>query len=397
MYKDIPQPIANQHSVATSSTDTGQQLLPSYLPELDGLRACAVIAVLGFHAGLPGFRYGWVGLNLFFVLSGFLITGILLDAKNTCEGWGYFRAFYARRTLRIFPIYYASLLLVSVFALIYQAPRKDFLYYLIYTQNFVIGRTDFAPSFLGMMNHTWSLAVEEQFYLCWPFVVYFLRRQMVFLCLSFLAVAPAFRWYIASGFQINGLVFTLLPGNLDSLGAGALLAVIIRQIRSPKMISDIFLLITSLAGLAIISFGFTFGYPPSGLFLSMAGQLLYSLLPYLFAGCLIVPILHTNYAIEKIAAFLRLDPLRYIGKISYGLYLYHLPVYFACSAILPHLVPHDTYGKLATASLVFSKLLLTFLVSLISWHFFESRINSLKVYFSYSRGPYGKVSDARAD
>src|SRR5436309_3302352 len=111
-------------------------LLPKYIPELDGLRALAIIAVILFHLNIPGFGLGWAGVNLFFVISGFLITGILLDAKETPN---YFRNFYVRRALRIFPIYYLSLLALAAAAPIFKWKLDDLPYFLLYVQNYILG------------------------------------------------------------------------------------------------------------------------------------------------------------------------------------------------------------------------------------------------------------------
>jgi peptidoglycan/LPS O-acetylase OafA/YrhL len=112
-----------------------------YIPELDGFRAVAVLAVILFHMKIPGFALGWLGVFLFFVISGFLITGILLDSKKNSSH--YFRNFYIRRILRIFPLYYLSILATIAIGLYFKDKfeLQDTGYYLLYAQNYLLGET----------------------------------------------------------------------------------------------------------------------------------------------------------------------------------------------------------------------------------------------------------------
>ena len=147
-----------------------------------------------FHVDGRSFSLGWTGIVLFFVLSGYLITGILLDAKGEQH---YFRNFYVRRTLRIFSAYYLLLLLTFV-ALYLLAPSHrpwaatpwKWSYFLLYVQNYWMGSNAFQISLSSLLVHTWTLAIEEQFYLIWPAVVYSLNRKALgVLCLSLLAIS----------------------------------------------------------------------------------------------------------------------------------------------------------------------------------------------------------------
>ena len=158
-----------------------------HLPGLDGLRAIAIGTVFGFHLGLPGMSLGWVGVQLFFVISGFLITGILLRSR---ERPFYFRNFYVRRTLRIFPIYYVLIALYFVTAGVQGdwATVKLLPYYLTYTQSYPQLATRYVCA--PMLGHTWTLAIEEQFYLLWPLAIYLVRGRRLFVALAaFLAIA----------------------------------------------------------------------------------------------------------------------------------------------------------------------------------------------------------------
>src|SRR3954466_6828035 len=204
---------------------TGREVAPpmpsGHIATLDGLRGVAILLVMLCHfLGLLhtgnhrldsllhlGFGHGWVGVNLFFVLSGFLITGILLDAKSSPR---YFRNFYARRTLRIFPLYYGVLFVCfAILPLFPGSNSADFLalrsrqgWLWTYCTNIKIvldGDWKFATPLLDL-GHFWSLAVEEHFYLVWPLLVFLLpTRALVKACIGVIVVAGLARtwWVIA--------------------------------------------------------------------------------------------------------------------------------------------------------------------------------------------------------
>ena len=332
----------------------------THIPQLDGVRACAILIVLAFHT-IPGLPFGWIGVILFFVLSGFLITGILLDAKG-CPAFTYFTVFYARRSLRIFPIYYVTLLVVFALALAFAWPCSDFPYYLIYVQNFIIDWTGTPQRFPAFMDHTWSLAVEEQFYFCWPLLVFLLpRRGLVLACTGFLVAAPLFRAWIMSAFPHSLYYYTLLPAQVDSLAIGALLAVLVRMWpmgRITRWYTAYALL--SVVGLGALVFWFSYSF-------------LRILLPYFCANALLFPLLFPRSWLSRLLAS---APACYIGKISYGLYLFHPIVFHVTNAIVrrigaPYLVS------------VTAEMGMLVIVTVLSWHFFEARVNTLKKYFTY--------------
>ena len=169
---------------------------------------------------------GWAGVWLFYVISGFLITGILLDAKSRPH---YFRNFYARRTLPLFPIYYLLLILICVAAAYNGTTVRDVGYYVFYIQNRPLGSTQFKPAFPITYNHTWTLAVEEQFYLLWPLIVRFLSANLLpWLCVALIFVAPLARACILHFTHNQSVSLTPLICNVDALGVGGILAIWIR-------------------------------------------------------------------------------------------------------------------------------------------------------------------------
>ena len=223
--------------------------LRGHLPALDGLRGVAVLLVLGFHflhldgreelpfdrAVLAAAGAGWCGVDLFFVLSGFLITGILLDAKGS-EGW--LSTFWTRRALRIFPLHYAylaALFLVAPWLLPaagLAVPATTQAWFWTYSGNVLFalrGTFDGAPSFTA---HLWSLAVEEQFYLVWPLVVALLtRRGVAWACLTAIAGAAALRFALLShGPELANAAYVLMPSRMDALAIGGLAATLARAL-----------------------------------------------------------------------------------------------------------------------------------------------------------------------
>ena len=148
--------------------------LPRHFAGLDGVRAVAVGGVIALHLGCPGSALGWTGVNLFFVLSGFLITGILLEDKGSQH---YYATFYCRRSLRIFPIYYLTIATLAFAGIATGESISHLPYFATYTQNWLYALYDVHVQFPWGASHTWSLAIEEQFYLLWPLAVAMLPEQ----------------------------------------------------------------------------------------------------------------------------------------------------------------------------------------------------------------------------
>ena len=191
--------------------------------QLDGVRALAVFAVIASHWTTyhPFWFNGTVGVQLFFVISGFLITGILLDARERAARERVTRRsvlwrFYARRFLRIFPLFYGTLLVTYVAG--FQAVRSTIAWHVAYLSNALFASRG---AWLGEVSHFWSLAVEEQFYLVWPVVLLACRRRLVLpLLIVAVASAPVFRLVGDAALHWNDVQLTVWPtASLDALGA----------------------------------------------------------------------------------------------------------------------------------------------------------------------------------
>lgn len=222
------------------SPSTPVPLSRKHIAELDGLRGFAILLVLMTHFWTyPGdtgrfnliAAAGWMGVDLFFVLSGFLITGILWDARGEKR---YFTNFIARRTLRIFPLYYLLLLLVFIvlpalgLAGNSLAWQEDAWLYFFHLSNFALASGGWQTFALDI---TWSLSIEEQFYLVWPLAARILNlRRLLALCLSLVILVPIARW---AGFQLLGLdwmwMHMMMPLRTEGFALGALVALVWKE------------------------------------------------------------------------------------------------------------------------------------------------------------------------
>jgi peptidoglycan/LPS O-acetylase OafA/YrhL len=389
-----------------SSTVQGLQVVAEvpnpgrHVPALDGIRGIAILLVLMtnlyggpanhfFEAGVAQvFHAGWIGVNLFFVLSGFLITGILYDAK---DGRHYFRNFYARRFLRIFPLYYAALLvwLFVLPALGWFRPgeaetfRHHQWWYWTYLSNIHIA---FAPWPMGgEPTHFWSLAVEEQFYLIWPVVVALAdRRRLVIICTALVLTAFSLRvgWRLVdSGLTSQHALHFLTVARMDELALGGLLAV---GVRTPNALAWVrrwagpAALTTTAALLAL--FVWQRGLYPYSFIVQTLGRSLVALA----AGGFLV--LAATATVGTVPHTVFVHPLlRFLGRYSYGIYVWHeLMVPFrepwarAAAGVLGSEVPAALGAWLVLAACATC-------LGVLSWHFYEKHFLKLKPRFPYHR------------
>jgi peptidoglycan/LPS O-acetylase OafA/YrhL len=364
------------------SSSKGSAAERPHIPALDGLRGVAILLVLFRHVssaspqpfnGLGSIynnfvsSFGW-GVVLFFVLSGFLITGILLDSK---ESPNYYLNFYGRRILRIFPLYYGTIAAFTVVALLRHAgsPSQLFLHrlpwLLTYTTNLRIAlHNDWSFVFNGhSLAHFWSLAVEEQFYFVWPLIVFrYSTHILKHVCLVAIAGGFISKMVLLYGFHddLGSVVF--LPCESDALAMGALVAVLAREQKQlaaalawPAAITGAAIWLASiLDGNALLTAG-------SGGFAIMS------------AGAIALCLYH------PIAKWFTNPALRSFGKYSYGIYVLHV-------IVLPYLWPiREKLGGIAFALFVFMPV--SYGAGWLSWHLFEVHFLKLKKYFPTSTQP----------
>lgn len=352
-----------------------------HYPALDGLRGIAILLVILYHnfSFIHFFNYGWLGVDLFFVLSGFLITEILINTRDTRN---YFKNFYIRRMLRIFPLYYLSLIIILViFPAIKDFPFTfDFyvdnqLWFWFYLENWLLIIKQWTYTHF-VLNHFWSLAVEEQFYLIWPFVILWIKkpRYLLLLCFTILLFVISARFYVwyyrETSYPVYQNIF--LFTRIDGILIGAMLAIV-------KMINYNFLKKYSyivIFGLAAVNFIFYFINKSEQFVFPYWAIVGYTTFAVIFA---LVAYEAINEK-EKILNFiLNIPVLKFIGKISYGFYVFHWPVYLMLYKYV------ETWMKgldLSTFNLKLSiSLVLTFigfLLSVMSYYTYERAWLKLK-------------------
>jgi peptidoglycan/LPS O-acetylase OafA/YrhL len=368
-----------------------------HTPALDGVRGIAIILVLFHHFTLfdpatpigAWLRFvallGWSGVDVFFVLSGFLITGILIDARGSNR---YFTSFYMRRVLRIFPLYY--LVVFLSFVVLGQFPWwHDLLVgpgrvpqwpYWTYLVNFAIAeRGDFQH---GVLDVAWSLAIEEQFYLLWPAIVWILSPRWIGpLCGVIVLAVPALRWLALDGNAEPVDVYVLPHLRADALALGGLLAWLSRSGGLERLATVGPLIVFGAAGAAIWSAvvaGSPWWWEP---LTQRAG---YSLFALSGAGLVIVAVTGRGSIWPRA---LSAGWLRAFGKYSYAMYLLHLPVSRVVQEFVlgPDEFPR-AFGAVWPAQLGFYALATapTFALAWISWRVFEAPILRLKAKFPYA-------------
>jgi len=377
-----------------------------HMPALDGLRGIAIVVVMAFHYYLfdhhvaplhwlyLGTRSGWLGVDLFFVLSGFLITGILLDQRATMAPGGaaaLFRTFYVRRTLRIFPLYYATLALV--FGVLAWTPlmadasfdrlEGEQVWLWLYAVNWVNwwrGELVFVSDVFEA-NHFWSLAAEEQFYLLWPAVVVFLPRR-AFLAASIAIVLATF----ATKALLGPGEETLHLLRADGLVVGALLAALLRDPVHRSWVERIArpALGVTLLGLLVIAV--------------MRGGLLHDDPWMARAGCSLAVLACAAAVLEAARApatsitgrVLRLPALSFLGRYSYGLYVLHWAFHPLFDRWFFTLVPREPTGMAALDALYVTlvKSAAALAAAVLVFHAFEKRFLAWKDRFAPSKpGP----------
>ena len=314
--------------------------LARHLPGLDGLRAIAILLVIPHNLNLFGtptgwsehllgslLDRGWIGVQLFFVLSGFLITGILLDSRGRSS---YYISFCARRALRILPLYYASLLIIFVVlpllgglpASLPRNPGSEFSYWLLYSNwygPFHEGQ--------GSMPHLWSLAVEEQFYLLWPLLIH--RRTpvgVVRMCLAIATASLGIRCAMLLGGAPTEAIYSFLVTRMDGLALGGAaaaalrtpgLATLLNQRRRACCWAGAILLFSGAA--TTRAFTFSSAVTLSWGYLALAGAFTLFIVS--------VACSDSGPRAAGLAKGLRSGPLQRIGRHSYAMYLLHVPLH----------------------------------------------------------------------
>jgi peptidoglycan/LPS O-acetylase OafA/YrhL len=365
-------------------------------PALDGVRGLAIALVLLCHGTyyfipssyrsvwlINSLTVGWMGVDLFFVLSGFLITGILLetvDAQNRA------RSFYARRVLRIFPIYYLVLVSFVVARFFFSSVRnvvpfdgwRDILAYFAYFPNWLpLWHNGQLP--ISVIAHFWSLGVEEQFYFIWPFIIWRLRnpRKMLVLavsgCVLMLVLRFALMLRFGSGIWYMSLPMTRGDGLLMGAGIAAWTSMGKRVRPSVALLAFVvgagYLIVMSVRNPQ-------FWDVNQGFWLLTLGL---SAVPLMWGATVATAAMPDS----SLLALWRLRPLRTLGKYSYGIYVYHVPIYYAGYwTVLERFRIHGHLSNVFALVSLGCVMLASLGVAVLSYHLIEARFLRLKSYFA---------------
>lgn len=359
-----------------------------HVPALDGLRAFAILGVLahdfdlleepeGVFARLLGWvaNSGWLGVQLFFVLSGYLITGILIDTRRADNYWS---AFLGRRALRIFPLYYAVLFAAFVVAPLFGhritgAEHQIWLWAYLANWAEPFGRS------VSLFPHFWSLSIEEQFYLFWPLVVRRSSPRTLALVCASLGIAALGSRILVRPMEVGSTaayMFTIC--RVDALAFGALGALVVRDDRFRSLCAT---RRTLFRVLAIATFASTViltrGAPRTGVWTQSFGYTAFALV---FAWLVVDVAIGRDE--ERLVRWLAIAPLTAIGRYSYAMYVFHTPIHQLLG--LPAIVAvgggdaHDPRGIAFSIGYMTAATAVTFALAFASFHLFEKHFLALK-------------------
>lgn len=345
-------------------------------PQIDGLRAVAIFSVLFDHfwmaenAGLLGTQ----GVHLFLIISGYLITGILLDCRGTLEQeqssfWGTMRAFYARRALRIFPAFYATLAVTWLFGS--SDWQGSELWHFLFGSSVLFAINDaWGPPW--QLAHLWSISVQEQFYLLWPPLVLLLPSRKLPIAVISLALAGLmFRLVVCLMGEFDSVgSYTLLPASLPALCLGSWLALKIRSSELPELLQQPGPVLPTAMVLLFAAYSV----------MPIPGWLRYALLDPLWLLGLAAMLATASRGMGGLTGrFLEQSWLRYLGRMGLGIYLYHL-----ISADLAWKIMRRTGFPTERGPVLFViATSITLLAAILSWELLERPVNAMKRFFPY--------------
>ena len=383
---------------------------PKRMIAFDGLRGVAILLVLLHHftqdvPAVTGFdrtflrftNSTWLGVDLFFVLSGFLITGILFDAKGSTR---YFRVFYARRILRILPVYY--LLLVVLYLTLPLFGVRLHGYAADQPAWFWLHASNFSTAWLGWPDrpvaHLWSLAIEEHFYLLWPVVVCFLSlRALRGACLLIVVFSIGARWYLFEHGPSVASIFVLTFSRLDTLAIGGLLALSLRDAGGRKWLQRIYRPV----GIAATAAVFVVLYGPAGLDWPSwsASEQAWAYTAIALACAAALAGLGARSGETLFQRAMSQAWLVKVGRLSYAMYLFHLPLESVARWLGWHPSNYAVAGE-ATWPMAWlyiaGNTAATIALAWLSWRFVEAPILAQKRRFEYRPAEHGSTPDVSA-
>ena len=362
-----------------------------YIKSLDGVRAIAIVLVMSLHSGVT--KIGWIGVQLFFVLSGYLITGILWKEKGgAAPVTGKLKKFWVRRSLRIFPLYFGYLFVLTVIYLLFHFPetyRSYIPYLLTYTYNFT--RSFPAWKMDPAFAHLWSLAIEEQFYLFFPLILFLSNRRFIkVFMVVVIIVSPGIRYllgqhFISRGYageQLATIVYWNTLSHLDAFFLGGLIPVLSldKLVKKPYWLFLGSLLLVLACGALnyltigqhnfyLTDLGYGFGHTENYVYVWH-----YTVLNLLFASLILLLVSDHGPAVPGWGRrWLEGKWLVRVGKVSYGMYIYHWMIWYYLfeDKIQAH-------GVVLRASLFIPYIVIVYVVAAVSFKFYEAPFIKLK-------------------
>ena len=384
--EEIPGRLAVAPAVPVTVDERASVPSGTHIGALDGIRGLAILLVLAFHFGrsarmfgisnpiLQATEIGWVGVDLFFVLSGFLITGILYDSRMNER---YYRNFYARRSLRIFPLYYGALLVTVVLGMLWPEAEvwsaHSPAWIAFYTTNFLMASEGTEAA--GILGHFWSLAVEEHFYLLWPlFVRWGTRRQLMAVSAALIVMAFALRITLVFKGVDPEAIYILTPTRFDALATGAFCSLAVRGAGGPVALMRVGWITLVLGGagmlVLILSRHTLSNQDPV---MQTVG---FTMLSAIFASVIVIGL--TGRLIKGV---LENGVLRWFGRYSYGIYIWHpIIAVILFNTQIPGAL--GVSGPHSSALMVLLALALSILTAVISYRYWEQPFLRLKRSFA---------------
>jgi len=354
----------------------------NYIPALDGVRGYAILMVIGYHyfAFNEWTKYGWMGVDFFFVLSGYLITCQLIKKADSPN---YFSNFYRNRILRIWPLYYLFLVAfyITIYFLVSPATSGNFQYYKMNAWAFAIMAQNFLLMITGVPDqphiaHLWSLAVEEQFYLIWPMLLFLLPKKNINLLIWVLLIplvicVRCYQYLYSPGYY--GIYFNTFC-RFDSFLIGASVFFFSRNLKISQKVGYriTWILVAIIAAFILAKRG---DYNRSSVFFETIGYTVIAVVPALIIFLII-------FNKDKLTTnFFSWKPIVQLGKLSYGIYIIHYPLYHFLVHFWNNKVPYfaNNFPQLNSFICAFTCFTLTYFFSWISYRYFESFFLKFKV------------------
>lgn len=375
MASAVSTAVSPKESAVGAPSSVRPEWLPAFIPAFDGLRGVAILAVVLYHCHplLQGtflerfIVWGWSGVSLFFVLSGFLITGIILDSKASPR---FYTGFFARRILRIWPLYWLLLFLHYFFlpfmfggyrCMLHDVATAPWLFLLLFVQNL------WPIALPGPIGPTWSLAIEQQFYLFWaPIARYLSPQRLILVAAGMLATSPLARLYFGNHFTPTDTLT-----HLDGLAVGSVVAITLRVLPWSQTAWKQVARVCLAAGASGVALMLHHGSAFTDTFLAIG-----------FGGMLLAALLgQSGRRPSFYCRTLTVRPLLFIGKISYGLYVTHILVFCILGGYVDKPLGH--FGIPGNLAIVAIRMAASIGFAALLWYRFEKPILSLKRYFTF--------------